>query len=394
MSAAPLPAAVRLLLREIKPNPDNPRVIRDEQFTRLVASLKSFPEMLALRPIVVNAERVVLGGNMRLRAAKEAGLKEVPVLIADQLTPEQQREFIVKDNASFGAWDWDVLANEWGDVPLADWGVDVPSFELEAASEKPDADAIPEPPPQPITQPGDLWILGTHRLLCGDSTNELNVAQVVENRTVGAVIFDPPFENTQLIAHHYPVIDSAADVFVFGDCMNNTAARLTLPQKWQFGFVWDGVTRWIVPGRPLIAHKTCDWFSGVGKYDHTVRKDPREPRTEVQIGTNKRGTYRLEPDLEGKCLASVFRSPVTAESHGAEHSKPVLWIEMLLGNCSSGLIVDLFCGSGTSLIAAEGISRSVAAVEMNPRYCDVIVRRWEEFTGQTATRITAATPEA
>jgi ParB-like chromosome segregation protein Spo0J len=129
MSAAPLPAAVRLPLREIKPNPDNPRVIRDEQFTRLVASLKSFPEMLALRPIVVNADCVVLGGNMRLRAAKEAGLKEVPVLIADQLTPEQQREFIVKDNASFGAWDWDVLANEWGDLPLADWGVDVPEGE-------------------------------------------------------------------------------------------------------------------------------------------------------------------------------------------------------------------------------------------------------------------------
>jgi hypothetical protein len=134
MSAAPLPAAVRLPLREIKPNPDNPRVIRDEQFTRLVASLKSFPEMLALRPIVVNADRVVLGGNMRLRAAKEAGLKEVPVVIADQLTPEQQREFIVKDNASFGAWDWDVLANEWGDLPLADWGVDVPSFDAEAVA--------------------------------------------------------------------------------------------------------------------------------------------------------------------------------------------------------------------------------------------------------------------
>jgi len=131
MSAA-LPVAVRLPLREIKSNPDNPRVIRDEQFTRLVASLKTFPEMLALRPIVVNADRVVLGGNMRLRAAKEAGLKEVPVLIADQLTPEQQREFIVKDNASFGAWDWDVLANEWGDLPLADWGVDVPSFEEES----------------------------------------------------------------------------------------------------------------------------------------------------------------------------------------------------------------------------------------------------------------------
>jgi len=129
MSAAPLPAAVRLPLREIKPNPDNPRVIRDEQFTRLVASLKSFPEMLALRPIVVNADRVVLGGNMRLRAAKEAGLKEVPVLIADQLTPEQEQEFVIKDNVSAGTFSWSSFfdaGNEWDVHSLIEWGLELP----------------------------------------------------------------------------------------------------------------------------------------------------------------------------------------------------------------------------------------------------------------------------
>lgn len=107
-------------------NPDNPRVIKDDRFAKLVASIKSFPEMLRLRPIVVNAQMVVLGGNMRLRACQAAGLTEIPVVVAGSLTAEQQREFVIKDNVGFGEWDWDALANEWSDTPLRDWAVDVP----------------------------------------------------------------------------------------------------------------------------------------------------------------------------------------------------------------------------------------------------------------------------
>lgn len=116
----------RMLVRELRANPDNPRIIRDDKFKKLVQSLRDFPQMLELRPIVVNAQHVVLGGNMRLKACEAAGLQEVPVIIADALTAQQEREFIVKDNASFGEWDWDVLANEWDAEPLAEWGIDVP----------------------------------------------------------------------------------------------------------------------------------------------------------------------------------------------------------------------------------------------------------------------------
>lgn len=112
----------------IKPNPDNPRIIKDDKFQKLVASIRSFPEMLKLRPIVVNADMVVLGGNMRLRACQSAGLKEVPVLVADSLTPEQQREFIIKDNLGFGEWDWDALANNWYAEELDAWGLDMPEL--------------------------------------------------------------------------------------------------------------------------------------------------------------------------------------------------------------------------------------------------------------------------
>jgi ParB-like chromosome segregation protein Spo0J len=112
----------------VKINPNNPRLIKDDKFTKLVQSIKDFPEMLEIRPIVVNSDMVVLGGNMRLKACKEAGIKEVPIIIADNLTEEQQREFLIKDNVSGGEWDWDMLANEWDAEELDNWGLDIPSF--------------------------------------------------------------------------------------------------------------------------------------------------------------------------------------------------------------------------------------------------------------------------
>jgi hypothetical protein len=119
-------------IKKIKPNPNNPRTIKDDKFKKLVQSIKDFPEMLDIRPIVVNSDIIVLGGNMRLKACIEAGLKEVPVLIADNLTEEQQREFIIKDNVSGGEWDWYMLANEWEVEQLDEWGIDVGGFDLKA----------------------------------------------------------------------------------------------------------------------------------------------------------------------------------------------------------------------------------------------------------------------
>jgi ParB-like chromosome segregation protein Spo0J len=116
-------------IQEVRPNENNPRFIKDYKFKKLVKSIKEFPQMLKLRPIVVNIDMVVLGGNMRLKACKEAGLKEVWVLKADDLTEQQQREFIVKDNVGFGEWDWDILANDWNGQQVDDWGLTVVPFE-------------------------------------------------------------------------------------------------------------------------------------------------------------------------------------------------------------------------------------------------------------------------
>jgi ParB-like chromosome segregation protein Spo0J len=116
-------------ISDIKSNPNNPRLIKDDKFKKLVKSIQEFPQMLEIRPIVVNQDMIVLGGNMRLKACKEAGLKEIPIIYADDLTEEQQRQFIIKDNVGFGEWDWEMIANEWDAEQLDDWGINVPSFD-------------------------------------------------------------------------------------------------------------------------------------------------------------------------------------------------------------------------------------------------------------------------
>jgi hypothetical protein len=116
-------------INEIKPNPNNPRIIKDDKFKKLVKSIQDFPQMLELRPIVIDENNIVLGGNMRLKACIEAGLKDVPVKQAKELTEEQKKEFIVKDNVGYGEWDWDDLANNWDEQLLTEWGLDIPNFD-------------------------------------------------------------------------------------------------------------------------------------------------------------------------------------------------------------------------------------------------------------------------
>ena len=149
--------------------------------------------MLELRPIVVNEDMIVLGGNMRLKACKEAGLKEIPIIKASELNEEQQRAFIIKDNVGFGEWDWDALANEWDAEQLEEWGLDIPNLEgveLDAVEDdfEADADAI-----ETDIVLGDLFEIGEHRLLCGDSTDSDSVAKLMDGEKADMAHNDPPY---------------------------------------------------------------------------------------------------------------------------------------------------------------------------------------------------------
>ena len=137
-------------ISKVKGNPNNPRIIKNDKFKKLVKSIQEFPEMLKLRPIVVDEDFMVLGGNMRLKASKEAGLKEVWIEVAEGLTEEQKKEFIVKDNVGFGEWEWDMLANEWDSVELAEWGLDV--WQNEDDIETSDVFSLPDGDKAPFQQ--------------------------------------------------------------------------------------------------------------------------------------------------------------------------------------------------------------------------------------------------
>ena len=184
----------RVDIKQVRSNPDNPRFIKGNKFDKLVKSIKEFPQMLDLRPIVVNQDMIVLGGNMRLKACEEAGLKEVPIIFADNLTPEQEKEFIIKDNSSFGEWDWDLLANEWNTDQLIDWGLDIPDdWAVDEVLEAEEDDFEAGDDIQTDIVLGDLIEIGEHRLLCGDSTDSDQVAKLMNAEKADMVFTDPPY---------------------------------------------------------------------------------------------------------------------------------------------------------------------------------------------------------
>ena len=182
----------RVPIGNIKNNPNNPRVIKDDKFKKLVQSIKDLPEMAEVRPVVVNTDMVVLGGNMRLKAMREAGWKDVPIQVVDW-DEDKQRQFIIKDNVSGGEWDWDMLANEWDTEELQEWGLDLPDFdnakELEAVE---DDYEMPDQVQTDIVL-GDLFEIGPHRLLCGDSTDSDAVAKLMDGQKADMAHNDPPY---------------------------------------------------------------------------------------------------------------------------------------------------------------------------------------------------------
>jgi len=211
---------------------------------------------------------------------------------------------------------------------------------------------------------GDVVRLGTHRLVCCDARD------VTPPPRAGVVLFDPPFED-QTLVRNFPLSDFAAgDLLVFGNCSHATQRNVQTSLPWRFQFVWDAVARHCAAAdRPLWGHKTCDWFSTRNVYDGRTVRDP-------DSGSGD--------DPRGGPLTSVYRAPITTVAEHRAYAKPVPWLAMLLGNCTAGLIVDPFAGTGSGLLAAEMLGRRWWGVEISPLRCDIIVARWESYSGETA----------
>lgn len=370
-------------ISEVKQNPNNPRTIRDDKFERLVTSIKAFPEMLNIRPIVVNNDMIVLGGNMRLKACREAGLKQVPIIVADELTEAQQREFIIKDNVSGGEWDWSALTNEWDTEQLNDWGLDIPNFEPEQVLEAVEDDyEVPDEIQTDIVL-GDLFEIGEHRLLCGDSTDSDAVAKLMNGEKADMVFTDPPYgmklnadysemsnnstfakekgikngkKYDNVIGDHNDFTDELINTIFacFNDCKEifiwgaDYFAEL-LPTKNEGSWiVWDKRVDENFDKMYGSAFELC-W----SKNKH--KREIARIRWASAFGTEKEFDHkRHHPTQKPTELASWFFNK---------------W-----GN-QKDLIADLYLGSGTTMITAHQLNRKCYGMELDPKYCQVIIDR-------------------
>ena len=351
-------------ISQVKTNPNNPRLIKDDKFKKLVSSIKEFPEMLEIRPIVVDNDNIVLGGNMRLRACKEAGLKEVHIIKADQLTEKQQREFIIKDNVGFGEWDWDDLANQWDVDELEDWGLDLPvDLKVQELEAEEDDYEMPNEIKTDIVL-GDLIEIGEHRLLCGDSTDSDQVAKLMNGEKADMVFTDPPYNvSFNGRSGKFEVIEN--------DDLNDN----------DFEDLIDGMVSIINILNPKNYYVWCNWkFYGLLQSKLEFKACIVWAKNVFGLGRGYRHQHefclfngKLDEGINNESdLWDVKKD--TKYLHPTQ--KPIELCARALNNHKKNKnIVDLFLGSGSTMVAVHQLKRKCYGMELDEKYCQVIVDR-------------------
>ena len=366
----------KVKISQVKRNTDNPRLIKDNKFHKLVKSIKEFPEMLEIRPIVVNNDMVVLGGNMRLKACQEAGLKEVHIIKADTLTVKQQREFIVKDNVGFGEWDWDMIANEWDTEQLDDWGLDLP-VDFNVVEEAEEDDYVEPDNLKVDVVLGDLIEVGEHRLLCGDSTDSDQVAKLMNGEKADMVFTDPPYGVSYKSNHR----------------KNNSKVQFDVLEN-------DDKFLDFLPNLILFSKESSAWFIWTS---HQVYPIWREMYKDYYLNTiiwNKGkmsmgdlssygNNYEMalfcsqgKPKLKGERKKAIWEINVEAGSEYKHPTqKPVNLAAFAIPDFinENDLVIDLFLGSGSTMVAAHQLKRKCYGMELDPKYCQVIIDRMQKL---------------
>jgi DNA modification methylase len=374
----------------VKGNSRNPRFIRDEKFKKLVASLVEFPEMATLRPLVVDENMTVLGGNMRLKAMQELKWKEVPIVVAEGLTDAQKDEFVIKDNVGFGDWNWEQLANEWDAEELTRWGLEIPGFDVDLELEaEEDEYEMPDELQTDIVL-GDLFEIGEHRLLCGDSTDSDQVAKLMNGEKADMVFTDPPWnvnygavkEGNAMGYKPRTIMNDSMSTSDFKDFMGSAFAMMAMySKKGCPTYVVMSAQEW---GNLMLALHENDyhWSSTIiWNKSHLVmsRKDYHTKYEPIWYGWLN-GAPRLCPlkDRKQSDVWDVDR-PTKSELHPT--TKPIELINIALKNSSvaSNLVMELFTGSGSTMVAAHQLKRKCYGMELDPKYCQVIVDRMRKL---------------
>jgi len=358
--------SITVSIKTVKTNPNNPRLVKDDKFKKLVNSIKTFPEMLKIRPIVVNNDMVVLGGNMRLKACKEAGLKEVHIIKADTLTEEQQREFIIKDNVGFGEWDWDLIANEWNAEEVTEWGLDLPLFEDDEVLEAEEDDYdIPDDLKIDVVL-GDLIEIGEHRLLCGDSTDSDQVAKLMDGNKAYMVFTDPPYDLEDLSYTDNLFLFTNGHIFI----LNSEQRNVDISSK----------------HREYLKR----WYAIDFRQAHLVSN--QVPMTRVDFVAEFRNSENVKFNNLKKGFTTLIECCKIHSNKGETIHKqekkielPFVFIEH--HSNEKNIILDLFLGSGSTMVAAHQLKRKCYGMELDPKYCQVIIDRMTKLDDTLTVKI-------
>ena len=375
---------------DITPYEKNPRK-NDEAVTYVAESIKQFGFKV---PIVIDKDGIIVAGHTRYKAAKKLNLKEVPCIVADDLTDEQVKAFRLADNkvAEKSEWDFDLLADELDD--LFDFDMTVFGFDEEEEDDKPaevyEDDYEIEPPEEPKAKRGDIYKLGNHRLMCGDSTSLEDVGLLMGAEKASMGITQPPWD-VHYSAKHEGNAQGYRPRTIPNDFMNKAFASLNFAMK-------DGAMTYVVMSAQewgnmmlTLAQNNYHWSSTIiWNKDSLVlsRKDYHTKYEPIWYGW-KEGS-RLCP-LEDRKQSDVWDIPRPKKSEEHPTMKPVELVARAITNSSKkgDIVIDLFGGSGTTLIASEQTGRCCRMMELDPKYVDVIVNRWEELTGEKAELINA-----
>jgi DNA modification methylase len=366
-------------ISEVKLNPNNPRLIKDDNFKKLVKSIIDFPEMLNIRPIVVNDDMIILGGNMRFKACKEAGLKEIPIIKASNLSEDKQREFLIKDNVSGGEWDLTLL-QEWDNEELLEWGLEIPEFEIKEELQADEDDfEIPEGGTETDIVLGDLFEIGAHRLLCGDSTDSDSVAKLMNGEKANMVYTDPPYgmhldvSNSNNLGgkdgwknkpKNYTAVIGDGDDFK-QELINTIFACFNDVKEM---FIWGAdYFAELLPNKNDGSWLVWDKRFGVEEMKLTFSEFElcwsKEKHLREMVRITWSGILGTEQEFDHKRHHPTQKPTKLSRWFIEKYSK------------ENNLIADIYLGSGSTMISCHQTKRKCYGMELDPKYCQVIVDR-------------------
>lgn len=391
---------------------DNPRTITPEDMERLKESISNNPDYLEAHPIVLSdrtGELVIIDGNQRYEACVQLGMSEVPTALLHGLTEEREREIIIRANVLNGKWDEMILKDKWDIEELKDWGVDLPAdWDTSEADEQKEAeeDNFSEEDAEqaePRVKLGEIWQLGEHRLMCGDSTDANSVALLMDGEKADMVFTDPPYgvsigdknkalnrvqkagRCTENIANDNISVDDLYPILVKAmtncreNCKDCACYYVTSPQGGELSLMMIMMKDAGLPVRHmLIWEKNSATFS-LGRLDYDYQHEPI-----FYTWTKSHKNYR-----NGEFRTTIWKydKPRKCDLHPT--MKPVELVEncMMDASVEGDIVLDMFGGSGTTMIAAEQLGRKARLMELDPHYCDVIIARWEKLTGKEAVKV-------